>query len=204
MSFSAILREIHRKKQSEVMKYMLRLAIVDARQRDPVFRRERPLFLERARTLGYKAKQGFVIYSARIKKGCPPRPYHNGNTHGKCKNAGIYQIKSTMKHQTKAEMLAGAKCTNLRVLNSYEYGSDYMYNYYDVILVDPNHNAIRNSPTINWICNPVHSRRECRGLTSAGKKSRGLGKGIKYNNTIGGSHHAAWKRRNTLSLKNFR
>lgn len=204
MTFSLILREIHRKKQSDIMKYVLRLAIVEARQRDAIFRREKPLFIERARRLGYKAKQGYIICSSRIKKGCAPRPYHNGNTHGKCRNAGIYQIKSSMKHQAKAEVLAGQKFPNMRVLNSYEYGTDYMYNYYDVILVDPSHNAIRNSPQINWICNPVHARRECRGLTSAGKKGRGLGKGIKYNNTIGGSYHAAWKRRNTVSLKNFR
>lgn len=29
-------------------------------------------------------------------------------------------------------------------------------------------------PRINWIVNPVHKHRELRGLTSAGKKFRGL------------------------------
>jgi len=60
--------------------------------------------------------------------------------------------------------------------------------------------AIRNNPKTNWICNPVHKHRELRGLTSASKKSRGLGKGHGYSQTKGGSRRACWKRRNTLSL----
>ena len=46
--------------------------------------------------------------------------------------------------------------------------------------------------------------RELRGLTSAGKKSRGLGKGHRFAKTIGGSARASWKRRNTLSLRRYR
>lgn len=205
MTFAQILRAIHRKKQSDVMRYLMRLTIVEARQRDVVHRKERPTFLERARKLGYKAKQGYIIYNVRIKKGDAVRTkYNNGNTRGKCVNAGIHQIKPSLNQKTSAEMLAGKKCTNLRVLNSYNVGQDFMYRYFEVILVDPNHNAIRNDIKINWICNAVHKRRECRGLTSSGKKSRGLGKGIKYNNTIGGSRTAAWKRRNTVSLRRYR
>ena len=205
MSFAQILREIHRKRQSDVMRYLTRLMVVEARQRDVVHRKERPTFLERARKLGYKAKQGYFVYNVRIKKGDAVRTrYHNGNTRGKCVNAGIHQIKPSLNHQNMAEQLVGKKCGNARVLNSYVVGQDYMYKYFEVILVDPFHNAIRNDPKINWVCNAVHKHRECRGLTSAGRKSRGLGRGIKYNNTIGGSFTAAWKRRNTLSLKRFR
>jgi hypothetical protein len=47
---------------------------------------------------------------------------------------------------------------------------DGVYKYYEVILVDPSHKAIRRDARINWICDPVHKRREARGLTSAGKK----------------------------------
>ena len=42
--------------------------------------------------------------------------------------------------------------------------------------------------------------RELRGLTSAGKSSRGLGKGHKFSKTKGGSTHASWKRRNTAQV----
>lgn len=41
---------------------------------------------------------------------------------------------------------------------------------HQVILVDPSHKAVRRDPRMNWICDPVHKRRESRGLTGAGKK----------------------------------
>jgi hypothetical protein len=47
---------------------------------------------------------------------------------------------------------------------------DGVYKYFEVILVDPFHKAVRRDPRINWICDPVHKRRETRGLTAAGKK----------------------------------
>jgi len=67
------------------------------------------------------------------------------------------------------------------------------------------HNAIRNDARINWICNPTHKRREARGLTSAGKKSRGLRapKTVRAKNQRP-SVNASWKRRNTLKLRRFR
>ena len=79
------------------------------------------------------------------------------------------------------------------------------YKYYEVILVDPSHNAIRNDPKINWIVSPVMKHRECRGLTAAGRHARGLNKkGHRANKRIGGSMRASWMRRNTLSLRRYR
>jgi len=89
-------------------------------------------------------------------------------------------------------------------LNSYWINQDSTYKFYEVILVDPSHKTIRKDPRINWIVNPVHKHREMRGLTSAGKKSRGLGKGHKFNKTIGGSRHASWRRRNTTQFHRYR
>ena len=99
----------------------------------------------------------------------------------------------------------GKKCANLRVLNSYWVNQDATYKYYEVICVDPSHAAIRGDPRINWIVAPTHKHRECRGLTSSGRKSRGLRKkGHRANNLIGSSKRAAWKRRNNLSLRRYR
>ncbi|ORD94040.1 RL15 [Enterospora canceri] len=204
MSFAQIMREIHRKKQSDVMKYMTRITLVEARQNDVVHRKEKPAFLERARKLGYKAKNGYTIWSVRIRKGDAIRNYNNGNTRGKCVNAGIHQIKPGQNKQAEAEQIVGHKLGGLRLLNSYEVGQDLRYHHFEVIMVDPSHNSIRNDHKINWICNAVHKHREMRGLTSAGQKSRGLGHGYKFNNTKGGSRRAAWRNRNTLSLKRYR
>lgn len=87
--------------------------------------------------------------------------------------------------RSKAEERVGRKCGGLRVLNSYWIAQDSTYKYFEVILVDPAHKAIRRDPRINWIANPVHKHRELRGLTAAGRKNRGVQKGHGANNSIG-------------------
>ena len=67
-------------------------------------------------------------------------------------------------------------------------------------MVDPAHKAIRRDPKINWLCKSVMKHRELRGLTSAGKSSRGIGKGHGFSKTIGGSRRANWKRRQLVQL----
>ena len=66
------------------------------------------------------------------------------------------------------------------MLNSYWVGQDSTYKFYEVILVDPMHKSIRRDPGMQWITKPVMKHREMRGLTAAGKKSRGLGHGERH------------------------
>ena len=40
-------------------------------------------------------------------------------------------------------------------------------------MIDPHHKAITRDPKVNWMCRPVMKHRELRGLTAAGKRSRG-------------------------------
>ena len=76
--------------------------------------------------------------------------------------------------------------------------------YYEVIMIDIHHAAITRDPKINWMCAAVQKHRELRGLTAAGKSSRGLGKGHKFNQTKGGSRRANWLKRNSLKLRRKR
>ena len=204
MSSAEYLREIRNKKQSDLYRYLLTVRTYEYRLNPAVHRAEGPTYPERAHKLGYKAKQGMCIFRVRIRRGGRKKLVKNGNTRGKPVNAGVYQIKPAKSLQSLAEMKAGRRAGNLRVLNSYWVGQDGVYKYFEVIMVDSNHNAIRNDPKVNWICKSSMKHRECRGLTSASRKSRGLGKGIRYNQTIGGSRKAAWKRRNTVSLQRYR
>ena len=71
-------------------------------------------------------------------------------------------------------MRAAKKYTNLEVLNSYWVSKDGQYYWYEVILVDKEHPAIRADKNIKWISEKKHTRRAFRGLTSAARKSRGL------------------------------
>lgn len=133
---------------------------------------DKPLRLDRARALGYKAKKGFVMVRIRLLRG--------GRTR---KRAGVKGRKSRKQHIRKilkmsyqwvAEIRAGRKFPNLEVLNSYPLGKDGKHAFFEVIMVDPSRPEIINDRTINWIANGRNSKRAERGLTTAAKKSRGL------------------------------
>ncbi|HDD67082.1 MAG TPA: 50S ribosomal protein L15e [Candidatus Thorarchaeota archaeon] len=151
---------------------IVRSRLIVWRKQASIVRLERPTRLGRARALGYKAKQGFVV--VRVKTGRGPREKPRPRMGRKPRSLGVRKYTPQKSRQWIAEERAARKYPNLRVLNSYWVGSDHKWVFYEVILVDPNHPAIYNDPDINWICDPVHKGRVHRGLTSAGKKSRGL------------------------------
>ncbi|KAK1237729.1 hypothetical protein MKX07_003565 [Trichoderma sp. CBMAI-0711] len=195
--------ELQKKKQSDLVRFLLRVRCWEYRQLNVIHRASRPSRPDKARRLGYKAKQGYVIYRVRVRRGGRKRPAPKGATYGKPTNQGINQLKYQRSLKATAEERVGRRCANLRVLNSYWINQDSTYKYYEVILVDPSHKAIRIDPRINWIVNPVHKHREARGLTATGKRSRGLNKGHRYNKTTAG-RRKTWKRHNTLSLWRYR
>ncbi len=109
----------------------------------------------------------------------------------KPKRRGLRKITMAKSIQRMAEERVGRRYPNLEVLNSYWIGEDGRHKYYEVILVDPRHPVIQNDPKINWICDPVHRGRAYRGLTSAGKRGRGLsrkGKGAEKIRPSVGAH----------------
>ena len=63
---------------------------------------------------------------------------------------------------------------NLKVLNSYKLAQDGKHYFFEVILVDPSKPEIKSDKNMNWIGKNSNTHRVHRGLTSAGKKSRGL------------------------------
>jgi large subunit ribosomal protein L15e len=112
------------------------------------------------------------------------------------KRRGLNKITMAKSIQRIAEERAAKHYPNLEVLNSYWVGEDGMHKYFEVILVDPQHPVIRGDPKINWICEPQHRGRVFRGLTSAGKKGRGLthkGKGAEKIRPSIGSHERLGK-----------
>ncbi|KAI8849295.1 ribosomal protein L15e [Chytridium lagenaria] len=198
------LEELYKKKQSDVVRFLLRVRCWEYRQLNVIHRASRPSRPDKARRLGYKAKQGYVVYRVRVRRGGRKRPVKKGAVFGKPAGQGVNQLKYKRSSRITAEERVGRKCANLRVLNSYWVNQDSTFKFFEVILVDPNHKAIRRDARINWIAKPVHKHREVRGLTSAGKKSRSIGKGHGYNKTQGGGRVKNYKRRNTLSLRRYR
>merc|ERR1712080_652848 len=122
-------------------------------------------------------KQGFVIWRVAVRRGGRKRKVKNGITYGKPVHHGINHLKPRIGHQNRAEMKIGRRdCGNLRVLGSYWVCQCGRYKYYEVIMVDPFHKAIRRDPKINWICRTVHKHRECRGLTTRVRSTAASGR----------------------------
>ena len=198
------LQEIWRKKQSDVMRFVLRVRNWEFRQLPAVMRCSQSSRPEKARKLGYKSKQGVCIYRVRVKRGGRKKRVSKGIVYGKPRNCGIKKQKFARNHKSIAEERVGRKHGGLRVLNSYWVGQDAVYKWFEVIMVDPMHKAVRDDARLNWICNPHMKHRELRGLTSAGRKARGLRtKGVPATK-IRPSRRAAWKKHQLLQLRRYR
>ncbi|KAG7173143.1 60S ribosomal protein L15-like 2 [Homarus americanus] len=161
------MQEIYRKKRSDVMRFLLRIRAWQYRHLNKLHRAPRPTRPEKASRLGYKAKQGYVIYRIRIRRGGRKRPVPKGATYGKPKSHGVNQLKPTHNLQSLAEVCR--RLGSLRVLNSYWVAQDSTFKYYKVIVLHIRHNNIMKDASINWMCNPTHGLREMHGKTSAGK-----------------------------------
>jgi large subunit ribosomal protein L15e len=162
----------HWKKPDLTYKSAQQQRLIQWRRQENFLRIDKPLRIDRARSLGYKAKPGFIVVRARVRHGGLRKPTIKGGRKPSAK--GITRI--TMKKNTKriAEERTAKRFPNMEVLNSYWVGRDGKNHFYEVILVDPVHPSILKDKNINWISNVSSKQRVLRGKTSAGKKGRGL------------------------------
>lgn len=153
-----------------------RQRLVQWRQEPVTLRIEHPTRLDRARAIGYKAKQGVLIVRQRVPKGGHTREKPSGGRRSK----NTRRTRALRKnYQLIAEERAIKKFPNCEVLNSYYVANDGKNTWFEVVMIDPNHPAVIADKELNWIAN--QRRRVHRGLTSAGRKMRGLrykGKGV--------------------------
>ena len=159
-------------------------------RREPAtVRTERPTRIDRARSLGYKAKPGFVIVRQRVDRGgrLTENPRHPRRPKAMSRRKDL-----TISYQVIAENRVARKYPNCEVLNSYFVCRDGMNIWYEVILVDVMNPSILADPKLNWMV--YHKGRSERGLTSAGRKGRGLrhkGKGAEKVRPSLRAHHRA-------------
>ncbi len=161
------LRETWKKPDPE----RLRELMVEWRRENVVKKIDKPTRLDRARSLGYKAKKGIVVARVRIQRGGRKRAVIN-----KARRTKRQTNRKTLKMNYKwvAEIRVQKKFPNLEVLNSYLLAKDGKHYFYEVILIDYSKPEIKNDKTMNWVCKKTNQHRVHRGLTSSGKKSRGL------------------------------
>ena len=145
--------------------------LIKWRAEEVVIRVDGPTNPARAHNLGYKAKQGFIVVRAKVPKGGRKTIKPAGGRKPSAKGRFFTPAKSK---QLIAEERAGDRYPNMEVLNSYFVGEDGMSKWFEVILVDRSHPAIKANKEIRWITQTQHTGRVYRGLTSAGKNTRGL------------------------------
>jgi large subunit ribosomal protein L15e len=182
MSLYKYLRETWQNNRTELSKERM----IQWRTEPATIRIYRPTRLDRARALGYKAKQGFLIIRQRVDGGGRQRPKITGGR--RSKHFRRFKVLDT-NYQAVAERRAVERYPNCEVLNSYLVGDDSKQKWFEVILVD------RASPTVLADKNAggvaLQKGRAQRGLTSANRKSRGLrhkGKGSEGTREASGTH----------------
>jgi len=153
-----------KKPEESFVKELMRQRAIEWRKQPTIVRIERPTRLDRARNLGYKAKQGFVIARVRIRRA--GRRKVRPKSGRRPKRMGVTKYKLAKNMRLIAEERAASKFPNLEVLNSYWVWEDGSFKWFEVIMVDktilPNLQLGKGQGRV------------FRGLTSAGKKVRGL------------------------------
>lgn len=160
------------KPRSSYVKELLRQRLIEWRKQPAITRIEKPTRLDRARKLGYKAKQGFVMVRVKVRRGGLRKKRPKAGR--RPKRMGVKKFKPAKSLRLIAEERAAKKFPNLEVLNSYWVGEDGRSKWFEVVLVDPHHPVIKADEDVNWVCRKQHRGRVFRGLTSAGKKVRGM------------------------------
>jgi large subunit ribosomal protein L15e len=145
-------------KQYKERNATFRNKIVSWRAGPAMVRVDNPSNVVRARTLGYKAKQGYAVVRVRVDKGRRTRPRSNGGR--KHKNYYLF-VQPQQSHQAIAEQRVNRIYKNMEVLNSYWVGEDGNYKFFEVILADP------TKPSVN-VSSAMRQGKAFRGLTAAG------------------------------------
>ncbi len=163
MAYKYIAEAWKKPDKTYVTELMWQRAITWRKQRS-IVRIERPTRLDRARNLGYKAKQGIVLARVRVRRSGFRKTRPTGGR--RQKRLGVTKFKVAKSSRLIAEERSARRFPNLEILNSYWVWEDGRYKWYEIIMVDPM--ILPNHPIAS------QTRRVFRGLTSAGKEVRGL------------------------------
>jgi large subunit ribosomal protein L15e len=146
--------------------------LIEFRQEPATLRVPKPIRIDRARSIGYKAKKGFVVVRQRVTRGGKQREFLNRR--GRRSKHYRHKKVNDKNYQQIAEERANKAFPNLEVLGSYYLAEDGQNYWYEIILVDSQAPEIKADKSVSWISSNKHRGRVFRGLTSAGRKSRGL------------------------------
>ncbi len=143
------LKEAWKRPDDSYVGEVMKSRVILWRRQPSIVRVEKPTRLDRARGLGYKAKKGFVVVRARVRRGGrrKPRPVLGRRQ----KRMGVTKFTPAKSKRLIAEERAARKYPNLEVLNSYWVWQDGRYKWFEIVMVDPSHPAIKSDKDVGWI-----------------------------------------------------
>lgn len=108
-----------------------------------IVRAARPSRLDRAKALGYKAKQGIIVVRIKVTRGGmrQKRPTSGRRP----KHMGTLKIKGHFSSQDTAERRVAERYPNAKVLGSYPVYQDGRFIWHEVILADLHHPSMKAS-----------------------------------------------------------
>lgn len=156
MGYLKYVAEVWKKPYEDPVRRLLKARLIKWRREPSIVRVDKPTRPDKARKYGYKAKPGIVIVRVRVRRG--PFNRRRPDTGRRPKRMGIYGVALSTSTQLVAEQKAARRFSNLEVLGSYWVGEDAVYKWFEVVMVDPNHPAIRNDPDFAWLVGREDSR----------------------------------------------
>ncbi|KAF6249720.1 MAG: 50S ribosomal protein L15e [Nitrosopumilus sp. YT1] len=125
----------------------IRERIVKWRKQNAVTRIDKPSRIQRARRLGYKAKQGIIVVRMRVGTGGMRKQRPTGGR--RPKHLGVTRIKADDNMKTVAERRVLERYPNMKLLGSYYIYKDGKHYWFEVILADPEHPRIAQDKELN-------------------------------------------------------
>ena len=124
----------------------LRERAVKWRREDAITRIKRPTRLQKARRIGYKAKQGIAVVRMRVGTGGMRRQRPRGGR--RPKHLGVTRIKGDDNMKTVAQRRVMKRYPNMSLLGSYFLYRDGTHYWFEVILADSAHPRITRDPEL--------------------------------------------------------
>jgi len=166
MGYLKYIKELY-EQPKENLGDILKQRLIKIRKEGAILRIDHPTRPDRARSLGYKAKQGYLVVRVKLRRGGRMRQRFKSGRRPKA-----YRRKKIVSKSYKwiAEERAIRRYNNCEVLGSYFLAKDGLNYWFEVIIAD----RIQASryKGMEWLKNG--RGRVFRGKTSSGKKSRGL------------------------------
>ena len=124
----------------------IRERVIKWRKETAVMRIDKPSRIQRARRLGYKAKQGIIVVRMRVGTGGMRKQRPTGGR--RPKHLGVTRIKADDDMKTVANRRVLQRYPNMKFLGSYFVYKDGKHYWFEVILADPDHPRIAHDKEI--------------------------------------------------------